>query len=238
MYNRSPKEYIASLTIKLSGAVWPPYESAGQGYWARQAGFSLPFEQQGTQQQTYHHQPAQGMGQVRENQQQFYATHMVNGQAYWVPRQQQQHTYTTEHQQQQLPVIAFTQAVELTADQLRAQQRGLMHKYLISTGNGVLTSTVHPTILMGATGQNLYRYISTSPFFDCLLTVFCYWKKPPNNGRSPWLFFLMISFNFHSLFNLDCAGSASLTELSRKWNSFKQLSYLRIYHSGPKNGPN
>jgi len=141
-----------------TGAVWPPYESAGQGYWARQAGFSLPFEQQGTQQQTYHHQPAQGMGQVRENQQQFYATHMVNGQAYWVPRQQQQHTYTTEHHQQQLPVIAFTQAVELTADQLRAQQRSLMHKYLISTGNDVLTSTVHPTIWMGATGQNLYRF--------------------------------------------------------------------------------
>ena len=69
-------------------------------------------------------------------------------------------------------------------------------------------------------------------FLTACLTVFCYWKKSPNNGRSPWLFFLMISFNFHPLFNLDCAGSASLTELSRKWNSFKQLSYLRIYHSG------
>merc|ERR1712032_778003 len=150
-----------------TGAVWPPYEGAGQGYWARQAGFSLPFQQQ--QEQTY--QPEQIQKTL---QQQFYAPQMVSGQTYWVPRQQQQQMYTEQRQQQiyaqqlqqqqiyaqqqqQLPEIGYTQAVELTTDQLRAQQRALMQKYLSSAGNEVLTSTVQPKLLTGA-GQNLYRF--------------------------------------------------------------------------------
>ena len=139
--------------------MWPPYEGAGQGYWARQAGFSLPFQQQ---QQTY--QPAQTMEQIQNTlqQQQLYTPQMVSGQTYWVPRQQQQQLYT-EQQQQQLPAVAYTQAVELTSDQLRAQQIALMQKYL--TSNEVLTtSTVHPKLLAGA-GQNLYRCLLISPFF-------------------------------------------------------------------------
>merc|ERR1711872_1058410 len=79
-----------------TGAVWPPYEGAGQGYWARQAGFSLPFQQQ---QQTY--QPAQTMEQIQNTlqQQQLYTPQMVSGQTYWVPRQQQQQLYTEQQQQ-------------------------------------------------------------------------------------------------------------------------------------------
>ena len=149
--------------------MWPPYEGAGQGYWARQAGFSLPFQQQ--QQQTY--QPAQTMEQIQNTlqQQQLYTPQMVSGQTYWVPRQQQQQLYTEQQQQQQiyaqqqqqLPAVAYTQAVELTSDQLRAQQIALMQKYL--TSNEVLTtSTVHPKLLAGA-GQNLYRCLLISPFF-------------------------------------------------------------------------
>merc|ERR1719385_187522 len=93
---------------------------------------------------------------------------MVSGQTYWVPRQQQQQLYIEQQQQQQqqqqiyaqqqqqLPAVAYTQAVELTSDQLRAQQIALMQKYL--TSNEVLTtSTVHPKLLAGA-GQNLYRF--------------------------------------------------------------------------------
>merc|ERR1712130_64560 len=77
-----------------TGAVWPPYEGAGQGYWARQAGISLPLQQQ----QTYQ-QPPQAMEQIQTvQQQQIFA-------------------------QQQLPPIGYTPAVELTSDQLRAQQR-------------------------------------------------------------------------------------------------------------------
>merc|ERR1712037_715841 len=137
-----------------TGAVWPPYEGAGQGYWARQAGFSLPF-----QQQTY--QPAQAMEQIQstQQQQQFYTPQMVSGQTYWVPRQQQQQLYTEQQQtyaqqqqqifaQQQLPAITYSQAY----DQLRAQQMVLMQKYLGSSGNEVLTSTVHPKLLVGAAG--------------------------------------------------------------------------------------
>ena len=148
--------------------MWPPYEGAGQGYWARQAGFSLPFQQQ---QQTY--QPAQTMEQIQSTlqQQQLYTPQMVSGQTYWVPRQQQQQLYTEQQQQQQiyaqqkqLPAVAYTQAVELTSDQLRAQQIALMQKYL--TSNEVLTtSTVHPKLLAGA-GQNLYRFLLISPFFS------------------------------------------------------------------------
>ena len=139
--------------------MWPPYEGAGQGYWARQAGFSLPFQQQ---QQTY--QPAQTMEQIQNTlqQQQLYTPQMVSGQTYWVPRQQQQQLYT--EQQQQLLSVAYTQAVELTSDQLRAQQIALMQKYL--TSNEVLTtSTVHPKLLAGA-GKNLYRFLLISPFFS------------------------------------------------------------------------
>merc|ERR1712212_1325154 len=69
---------------------------------------------------------------------------------------QQQQVYA-QQQQQQVPEIGYTQAVELTTDQLRAQQRALMQKYLNSVGNEVLTSTVHPKLLTGA-GQNLYRF--------------------------------------------------------------------------------
>merc|ERR1712032_21428 len=115
-----------------TGAVWPPYEGAGQGYWARQAGFSLPFQQQ--QEQMY----------TEQRQQQIYAQQL-----------QQQQIYA--QRQQQLPEIGYTQAVELTTDQLRAQQRALMQKYLISAGNEVLTSAVQPKLLTGA-GQNLYRF--------------------------------------------------------------------------------
>jgi len=152
-----------------TGAVWPPYEGAGQGYWARQAGFSLPFQQQ--QEQTY--QPEQTQNTLQ--QQQFYAPQMVSGQTYWVPRQQQQPIYTEQLQQQQiyaqqlqqqqiyakqlqqLPEIAYSQAVDLTTDQMRAQQRALMQKYLSSVGNEVLTSSVHPKLSAGA-GENLYRF--------------------------------------------------------------------------------
>jgi len=146
-----------------TGAVWPPYEGAGQGYWARQAGFSLPFQQQ----QTY--QPAQAVEQIQNTiqQQQFYVPQLVSGQTYWVPRQQQQQMYTEQQQQQQqqqiyaqqqqqLPAVAYTQAVELTSDQLRAQQRALMQKYL-SSNEVLTTSTVHPKLLAGAQ-QNLYRF--------------------------------------------------------------------------------
>jgi len=164
-----------------TGAVWPPYEGAGQGYWARQAGFSLSFQQQ--QEQTY--QPEQIQNTLEKQQQQFYAPQMVSGQTYWVPRQQQQQIYTEQLQQQeiyaqqlqqqqiyaeqlqqqqvytqqqsQLPEIAYTQAVDLTTDQLRAQQRAQMEKYLSSVGNEVLTSTVYPKLLARA-GQNLYRF--------------------------------------------------------------------------------
>ena len=150
--------------------MWPPYEGAGQGgYWARQAGFSLPF-----QQQTY--QPAQAMEQIQstQQQQQFYTPQMVSGQTYWVPRQQQQQLYTEQQQtyaqqqqiyaqqqqqifaQQQLPAITYSQAY----DQLRAQQMVLMQKYLGSSGNEVLTSTVHPKLLVAAAaGQDLYRCV-------------------------------------------------------------------------------
>jgi len=158
-----------------TGAVWPPYEGAGQGYWARQAGFSLSFQQQ--QEETY--QPEQIQNTLQ--QQQFYAPQMVSGQTYWVPRQQQQQIYTEQRQQQiyaqqqqqqqiyaqqlqqqqiyaqQQQQLPYTQAVDLTTDQLRAQQRALMQKYLSSVGNEVLTSTVHPKLLAGA-GQNLYRF--------------------------------------------------------------------------------
>merc|ERR1712181_204345 len=90
---------------------------------------------------------------------------MISGQTYWVPRQQQQQIYTEQQQQlqiyaqqqQQLPEIAYTQAIDLTTDQLRAQQRALMQKYLSSVGNEVLTSTVHTKLLEGG-GQNLYRF--------------------------------------------------------------------------------
>ena len=149
--------------------MWPPYEGAGQGYWARQAGYSLPFQQQT-------HQPAQAMEQIQSTpqQQQFYTPQMVSGQTYWVPRQQQQQLYTEQQQQQQtyaqqqqlyaqqqqivaqqqLPAITYSQAV----DELRAQQRVLMQKYLSSSGNEVLTSTVHPKLLAGAAaGQDLCR---------------------------------------------------------------------------------
>ena len=144
--------------------MWPPYEGAGQGYWARQAGFSLPFQQQT-------HQPAQAMEQIQSTpqQQQFYTPQMVSGQTYWVPRQQQQQLYTEQQQQQQtyvqqqqlyaqqqLPAITYSQAV----DELRAQQRVLMQKYLGSSGNEVLTSTVHPKLLVAAAaGQDLYRCV-------------------------------------------------------------------------------
>merc|ERR1712233_118230 len=140
-----------------TGAVWPPYEGAGQGYWARQAGISLPFQQ-----------PPQAMEQIQtvQQQQEFYAPQMVSGQTYWVPRQQlyteqqQQQVYNAQQQQQifaqqQLPPIGYTPAVELTSDQLRAQQRILMQKYLGSSGNEVLTSTVHPKLLVG---QDLFRF--------------------------------------------------------------------------------
>ena len=158
-----------------AGAVWPPYEGAGQGYWARQAGISLPLQQQ----QTYQ-QPPQAMEQIQtvQQQQEFYAPQMVSGQTYWVPRQQQQQLYTEQQQQQiyaqqqqqqvyaqqqqqifaqqQLPSIGYTPAVEQTSDQLRAQQRILMQKYLSSSGNEVLTSTVHPKLLVG---QDLFRCV-------------------------------------------------------------------------------
>ena len=162
--------------------MWPPYEGAGQGYWARQAGFSLPFQQQ---QQTY--QPAQTMEQIQNTlqQQQLYTPQMVSGQTYWVPRQQQQQLYTEQQQQQQqiyaqkqqLPAVAYTQAVELTSDQLRAQQIALMQKYL--TSNEVLTtSTVHPKLLAGA-GKNLYRFLLISPFFFTAPVMSTYFSSLP-----------------------------------------------------------
>jgi len=167
-----------------TGAVWPPYEGAGQGYWARQAGLSLSFQQQ--QEQTYQPEQIQNtLQKQQQEQQQFYAPQMVSGQTYWVPRQQQQQIYTEQLQQQQMYAqqlqqqqiyaqhlqqlqqqqiygqqqqqLPYTQAVDLTTDQLRAQQKALMQKYLSSVGNEVLTSTVHPKILVGG-GQNLYRF--------------------------------------------------------------------------------
>merc|ERR1712037_76023 len=148
-----------------TGAVWPPYEGAGQGYWARQAGFSLPFQQQS-------YQPAQATEQIQttQQQQQFYTPQMVSGQTYWVPRQQlyteqqQQQTYAqqqifAQHQEQQQQRYAQQQLPYMQADQLRAQQSVLMQKYLSSSGNEVLPSTVRPKLLAGAgAGQDLYRF--------------------------------------------------------------------------------
>ena len=100
--------------MKSTGAVWPPYEGAGQGYWARQAGFSLSFEQQPFQQETYQEQPYQAVQAVESlPQQQFYAPQMVSGQTYFVPRQQQQLIFAQQHQHQ---IYAEQQPEQINAE--------------------------------------------------------------------------------------------------------------------------
>ena len=152
------------MVMKCTGAVWPPYEGAGQGYWARQAGFSLSFEQQPFQQETYQEQPYQGIESLP--QQKFYAPQMVSGQTYFVPRQQQQlifaqqqqHQIYAEQQPQQINTELEQEQLlqELTREQLRAQQRELMQKYITFSPNEVDNSIVQPRLLT-VPGQTLYR---------------------------------------------------------------------------------
>ena len=155
---------LITNVMKSTGAVWPPYEGAGQGYWARQAGFSLSFEQQPFQQETYQEQPYQGIESLP--QQKFYAPQMVSGQTYFVPRQQQQlifaqqqqHQIYAEQQPQQINAELEQQQLlqELTREQLRAQQRELMQKYISFSHNEVVNSIVQPRLLT-VPGQTLYR---------------------------------------------------------------------------------
>ena len=155
---------LITNVMKSTGAVWPPYEGAGQGYWARQAGFSLSFEQQPFQQETYQEQPYQEIESLPQRQ--FYAPQMVSGQTYWVPRQQQQeifaqqpqHQIYAEQQSQQINAELEQQKLlqELTREQLRAQQRELMQKYISFSHNEVVDSIVQPRLLT-VSGQTLYR---------------------------------------------------------------------------------
>ena len=158
-------DLITNVT-KSTGAVWPPYEGAGQGYWARQAGFSLSFEQQPFQQETYQEQPYQAVQAVESlPKRQFYAPQMVSGQTYFVPRQQQlifaqqqQHQIYAEQQPQQINAELEQQQLlqELTREQLRAQQRELMQKYISFSPNEVVDIIVQPK-LSTVSGQTLYR---------------------------------------------------------------------------------
>ena len=159
---------LITNVMKSTGAVWPPYEGAGQGYWARQAGFSLSFEQQPFQQETYQEQPYQAVQAVESlPQRQFYAPQMVSGQTYWVPRQQQQlkfaqqqqHQIYAEQQPQQINAELEQQQLlqELTLEQLRAQQRELMQKYISFSHNEVVDSILVQPRLLTVSGQTPYR---------------------------------------------------------------------------------
>ena len=155
---------LITNVMKSTGAVWPPYEGAGQGYWARQAGFSLSFEQQPFQQETYQEQPYQGIESLPQRQ--FYSQQLVSGQTYFVPRQQQQlifaqqqqHQIYAEQQPQQINAELEQQQLlqELTREQLRAQQRELMQKYISFSPNEVVDIIVQPK-LSTVSGQTLYR---------------------------------------------------------------------------------
>ena len=154
--------------------MWPPYPGAGQGgYWARQAGFSLSFQQHVPAPSQVHQQPpppVQQQGPVTSHHQLPATVHqapapepaaapaglqqwtqvVVGQQTYWVPK-----AYTLPLVSQQSSPLPYQQSNPVTyrvetAEGLRQQQILSMSKYL--TGNEV-EQTTHPKLLAGA----LYR---------------------------------------------------------------------------------
>ena len=151
--------------------MWPPYPGAGQGYWARQAGFSLPVQQkqssQGhpapTVQQSRQGHPAptglqeQQSTQYSATQFQGYLQQLVGQQQYYVPKtatQQQQQYLATRGQ----PAVPAPLPTSMPLEDIREQQKRLMQKYQVASNlveEEEVRSRVHPKLLAG---QVLYRY--------------------------------------------------------------------------------
>ena len=153
--------------------MWPPYPGAGQGYWARKSGFSLPVQQQQSSQgypapsvqQSRQGDPAPSGLQEQQSPQypatqfQGYLQQLVGQQQYYVPKTatQQQKQYLATRAQLE-PAVPAPLPTAVPLEDIREQQKLLMQKYQVASNlveEEEVRSRVHPKL---QAGQVLYRY--------------------------------------------------------------------------------